>query len=80
MKCELGPAVQWTDGDAIHVGKIVLANGQHIIGRDDKGMNGSVLVAHACTRELEFVSYAALKPYPESPIEEPSAYENRSGI
>jgi hypothetical protein len=72
VKCELTETVQWQDGDALHVGKIVKAGGQHIIGRDSHGSNGTILVAHSYTRELEFVSYAALKPYPSEPIPEPT--------
>lgn len=72
MKCELANhPVQWTDGDAVLVGKLVLSGGQHIIGRDSHGMNGTVLVAHACTLELEFVSYSKLTKYPAEPIPEP---------
>jgi len=78
MKCELGDAVQWLDVDGgWQVGKIVCCglaivtakNGIEYSGPPQKWQ--SILVAHSHTRELEFVEFSKLSPYPSSPIPQP---------
>jgi hypothetical protein len=76
MKCSYGRAVQWKDGDAELTGVLVMF-GVVLITKHGIQMAGCVLesvpvlVAHSYTRELEFIEYGRLSPYPASPISEP---------
>ena len=76
MKCEFSPqAYQWRDGDAHHVGRkvtycekpIEATNG--ITSYSDE--YDMVLMSHSHTRELEFVRFGDLRPYPSEPIPTP---------
>jgi hypothetical protein len=70
MKCTYGKAVQWKDGNADLTGVLVLDAGFKVRHWGDTSL---VLVAHGCTRELEFVDVDKLSNYPTSPIEQPIA-------
>jgi hypothetical protein len=78
MKCSYSPTpYQWHDGNQHHVG-VMVHNEEFaitrfgILNRDYLAASVSVLMAHSHTRELEFVKYGLLKPYPSEPIPEPS--------
>jgi hypothetical protein len=69
MKIKYGKPVQWRDGEAHLTGVLVLDEHNDCIGhQDDPNM---VLVAHSFTRELEFVAWHKLSPYPAEPIPQP---------
>ena len=75
MKCKYGKAIQWRDGDSLLTGVLVLtADGQYVtadFGVIPDGKHERVLVAHSHTRELEFVPWDSLSPYPSEPIPTP---------
>jgi hypothetical protein len=76
MKCTYSTqAYQWHDGDQHHVGVMVMHRTKTIESeRGITSFNDSddlVLMAHSHTRELEFVRYGDLKPYPSEPITNP---------
>lgn len=66
MKLKYGTvAYQWPGG----VGVLMLdPRGVHIVHPDNCKLS---LVAHSHTRELEFVLWSDMKPYPSEPIEQP---------
>jgi hypothetical protein len=70
MKCRYSTeAYQWHDGNQHHVGVMVKHQwGPVSISPDNELL---VLMSHSHTRELEFVKYSDLKPYPASPIPQP---------
>jgi hypothetical protein len=80
MKCTYGKAVQWKDGEADLTGVLVLdADDGWLITQyggvtkeSDVDFDERVLVAHGCTRELEFVGFGNLSDYPSEAIEEPN--------
>lgn len=83
MKLELSKdAWQWPGGVGVmvieapsegrnHTGTLVITDSGPLylidVDADDR-----VLMAHSHTRELEFVRYGDLTPYPSSPIESPT--------
>jgi hypothetical protein len=78
MKLTYSPTpYQWHDGNQHHVGVMVhcgefaITYGSGVLNRDYLACSISVLMAHSHTRELEFVKYSDLKPYPSSPIPQP---------
>jgi hypothetical protein len=81
MKCTYGPAYQWLNEDGSWgVGVIVVSERGEWIARvgallpKDVLHTDEVLIADFYTRELEFVEFDKLSPYPPDgkPIEEPS--------
>lgn len=77
MKVTYGRAIQWKDGEADLTGVLVMtAEGDYITLGDGQTCvaleSESVLVAHGCTRELEFVQFSKISDYPSSPIPEPT--------
>lgn len=76
MKLTYSPhPYQWHDGNQHHVGVMVLDSHNDTIWHPDDP--DVVLMAHSHTRELEFVRYGDLKPYPSEPITQPT--NNGSG-
>jgi hypothetical protein len=77
MKLTYSPTpYQWHDGNQHHVGVMVMDVTGHYITRENGfmpavGGRDTVLMAHSHTRELEFVLYSSLSPYPSSPIPQP---------
>jgi hypothetical protein len=79
MKLTYSPTpYQWHDGNQHHVGLMALvgSNGRAITFTGnfrvrDLNEDDWALMSHSHTRELEFVKYGLLKPYPSSPIPQP---------
>lgn len=83
MKCSFSEQpYQWQDGDAWHVGNLVLFNAsglpeaidweEGIVLIGDLTSRHCVLVRHVHTNTVEFVQWGKLSPYPSSPIPEPT--------
>lgn len=83
MKLTYSPhPCQWHDGNQHHVGVMVLGeweDGNPIaVTNNGRGYvshlqsDDLVQVAHSHTRELEFVEYGKLSPYPSEPIPQPT--------
>ncbi len=82
MKLVESDTVQWQEGDAHHVGRVMVVYDPHepgqvvaaedgIVFDSDVFSDDSILVKHSHTGQLEFIPKTDLLPYPSKPIPTP---------
>lgn len=72
IRHKLGRAVQWTEGDAHMVGRIVCVGDVPVSTFRNSANDRMILVALGHTRELVSIEEHRLSSYPSESIEEPT--------
>ena len=69
MKLEEGDLIQWKERDAYHTGRVLMFEGEPAYAGRYCTVN---LVKHSYTGNIHAVSIFDCRPYPSSPILEPT--------